>query len=163
MGLYGPRFSLPSLPDLPKPNLETMKRPLLAIIGLLVILAIAYVAIPMISNAGTGLFSNHTGVGWINNPLDLTHDGVYEADLLLTLTNTTDTLTTITLDVTSDSSELIIFCPYKTFPNVAPGNSRKTTCLIRRDPKLAIFSGSYTINVETNLGKTNTVLQVIAN
>ena len=99
----------------------------------------------------------------MNNPLDLSKDGVYEAQLILTLTNTTEELTDLTLNVTTDSDELIIFCPYSSFPNVASGNSRKTTCVVRRDPKNAIFSGSYTINVATNLGEKETTLNVISN
>ena len=160
MGLYGPKISLPSLPSIPRPSLGGLKRPVLAIIAIIIIAFLGLLVVPMLSNAGTGLFATHTGIGWVNNPLDLTKDGVYEAELLLTLNNTTSELQTITLDVTSDSKELIIFCPYKTFPNVAPGNSRRTACIVRRDPKMSVFSGSYTINIETNLGKSSTVLEI---
>jgi hypothetical protein len=162
MSLYGPKIELPELPQLPEINFEVLKKPIIAIVIILILSVVVYGTITFLSGMGNP-FSNPIGVAWNNNPLDLTKDGVYDAQLVLTLTNTTDSLTNITLDVTTNSTELIIFCPYQLFPNVSPGNSRKTTCIIRRDPKTAVFSGSYTINIKTNLGETNTTLNIISN
>ena len=163
MGLYGPRIELPEMPELPEINVNALKKPLFGLAVIVIVLILLYGMSTLFSSKGTGLFSNYIGVGWVNNPLDLTKNGVYESQLALTLTNTTEDLMDMTLEVTTDSEELIIFCPYKLFPNVSAGNSRKTTCIVRRDPKIAIFSGSYTIKVKTNLGETTTVLQVVSN
>jgi hypothetical protein len=163
MSLYGPRIELPELPQLPEINLESIKKPLSIIAIIILILIIIYGMSIMFSGKGVNLFSNHLKVDWINNPLDLTKNGTYESQLIITLKNTTDKLTDITLDITTDSEELIIFCPYKVFPTVAPGNDRKATCIVRRDPKLAIFSGSYTIQIKTNLGETTTILNIVSN
>ena len=163
MSLYGPRIELPEFPELPNIDFASLKKPLLGIALILIIIVLLYGMSSLFSSKGKDLFSNHIGINWVNNPLDLTKDGVYEAQLVLTLTNTTDELKDLTLEVTTDSEELIIFCPYSSFPNVASGNSRKTTCIVRRDPKIAIFSGSYTIKVVTNLGEKETTLNVVSN
>jgi len=97
---------------------------------------------------------------WKNNPLDLTSSTQY-AELNLTFMNTSKDTTDLTLNVTSESSEIIIFCPDSQFLNVSSQNQRQTTCLVRQNPNVKTSSGTYFINIKTNLGNAQTVLNII--
>ena len=100
-------------------------------------------------------------IQWKNNPLDLKNGNIPSAELGLTLINNLKETTDITLEVTSESNKIIIFCPDTTFLNVATGNQPQTTCIVRRNPNEKVFSGNYIINIKTNLGTTKTTFEVI--
>jgi len=139
------------------PNLGGAKKPLLIVAAVIVVILVVL----LLASSMEGWFNQPIGISWKNNPLDLKQPGVYSAELDLVLVNTTDKLTDIDLSVTTDSSEeLIIFCPYTHFTNVAPQNNRSVTCLIRRNPNNNIFSGTYTLTVTTNLGSAQTTLEI---
>ena len=159
MSIYGPRIRLPkiSLPLPHFPKINTKKA--LPIVMIIAIIAI----ILMIFSFAEFDFNSPISVSWKNNPLDLKKDLSYFAELEITLKNINEQTTNISLEVATESSELIIFCPDKEFPNVAPNNQRKTTCVVRRNPNEKIFSGNYTININTNLGSSKTTLEIIAN
>lgn len=159
MSIYGPRLRLPKLrlpdfsfPQLSLPQLNAKK------IGIILLLILIFATIlfglTMISN-----FNSPIAVSWKNNPLYLTETNNF-SELTLLLTNTSENTTNITLDVSSESKELIIFCPENEFPNVSVGKYRQTTCILRRNPNEKIFTGTYEILIKTNLGETTTTLEI---
>ena len=158
MSIYGPKIRLPSIslrmPRIPKIN-KKKAMPIVMIIALILLIGIIFTMADLD-------FSSSIKVSWKNNPLDLKVDLSQYAELNILLINTSDNTTNITLDVTSESKEIIIFCPDTDFPNVSVGNNRQTTCIIRRNPNEKIFSGNYTINVKTNLGEQKTLLEIRA-
>ncbi len=156
MSIYGPRLRLPkiSLPislAMPKLGLKT----LLILLSLILLIATItfFVSTPID-------FSQHITVYWNNNPLNLKENQATSAELKLIILNDSKETQNIMLEVNSESSELIIFCPDKSFPNVAQNHKRETTCIIRRNPNEKIFAGTYKINIITNLGKTSTTLEI---
>jgi len=157
MSIYGglPNFQLP---DLPIPESMQEKLPIILIV-LAVIVTMIVAAFIILPNAG-GVINPSISVNWKNNPLDLRESTSSSAELTVTLRNNTETKSDLTLDVGTESEELIVFCPYTFFTNVEPGDSRVVTCLVRRDPNSNIFAGTYTITVTSNLGTTKTSLEV---
>ena len=156
MSIYGPKIRLPnlSLPKIRIPKLNKKKAmPIVMILALIILIIMIF----MMADFN---FGSHIKVNWTNNPLYLKGDASQYAELELTLVNLQENTTNITLDVTSESSEIIIFCPDSKFPNVASQNLRKTTCIIRRNPNEKIFPGNYTINIKTNLGDAKTTLEI---
>jgi len=155
MSIYGPRIRLPriTLPNIRFPKIG------LKIIGLiLIIILLASTTIFLLSNPIN--FNNHISISWKNNPLILTNSNTGNSELNITLLNDTKETTKIILDINSESKELIIFCPDKEFPNVAPNHKRETSCIIRRNPNEKIFAGTYQIKIKTNLGETDTTLEI---
>ncbi len=159
MSIYGPKIRLPKI-RLPKPRIPKINpkkvMPIVMIIAILIIILIIFSVADLD-------FNPHIQVNWKNNPLDLKSDLSHFAELNLTLVNTSEQTTDITVDVTTESDELIIFCEDASFPNVAPGKDRKTRCIVRRNPNEKIFSGTYSLNITTNLGSTKTDLIVNTN
>jgi hypothetical protein len=158
MSIYGPRIKIPSLrlPDISvskMPEINIKKLGLLFII--ILVIATLIFSFGILSNLGGPI-----AVYWENNPLKLDETTNF-SELTIVLTNTTDSMKTITLDVITNSSELIIFCPEKEFPNVESGNFRQTSCVVRRNPNQKIFTGTYDILINTNIGETITTLSVI--
>jgi hypothetical protein len=155
MSIYGPKIRMPSfrLPKLsvPKPEISIKGISLILII-ILIIATIAFIFSNPIS------FNNHINIYWVNNPLDLKDKT--NAELNLSIINTGETTQNISLSVTTDSEEIIIFCPDAEFPNVAPGHERKTTCIVRRNPNTKIFSGTYMLSIQTNLGSKQTSIEI---
>ena len=180
MSLYGPKLRLPKV-ELPSPssgpswNLEKEKKILIYLIGAIILVGILYFAIPPVISFFTGgldsMLNPAVSVAWRNNPLNITN-GVREAELDLTLTNTTKTeQTQVTFNITSNSNEIIIFCPNSIYDsnkgvylleNIAPGDKRKIPCIIRRNPAESVFSGVYTLDILTSLGNTKTNLEIIS-
>ncbi|MEK6958555.1 MAG: hypothetical protein AABW59_00765 [archaeon] len=157
MSIYGglPDFKLP---DLPIPENIQDKLPIILIV-LAVIITMVVAAFIILPNAG-GVLNPSIGINWKNNPLDLRESSSGSAELTITLRNNTETKNDLTLDVSTESEELIVFCPYTFFTNVEPNDTRAVTCVIRRDPKSNIFAGTYTLTVSSNLGSTKTSLEV---
>ena len=161
MSIYDRGFNLP---ELKMPNFSKIKLPkpkdAIQLAGIIIIIILIIT---------TGLFlistpinlSQHINVTWKNNPLSLSDNLAQNAELLLIITNNTEMTENINLNVTTESKEILVFCPDQQFPNVAPGHKRSTTCLIRRNPNEKIYSGTYQINIKTNIGSTNTTLEVI--
>ncbi len=160
MSVYGPKIRLPriSLPRFSLPSIKVSPKKIGIILIIILIIATIVAFYPSIENIN---FNSHIGVYWNNNPLNLKDSLTKNAELTIVLTNNTEKVQDINLSVTTESDELIIFCPYKTFENIETNNNRQTTCLIKRNPNTTIFSGSYTITIKTNLGETKTVLQII--
>jgi hypothetical protein len=156
MSIYGPKIKLPKI-SLPKPRLPKINKK--KAMPVLIIIALIILIILVISMADLD-FTSSTKVSWKNNPLSLKNDTSQYAELELNIINNSKETTNITLAVTSESSEIIIFCPDNMFPNVASGNQRQTTCIVRRNPNEKVFSGNYTINIKTNLDETKTLLEL---
>jgi len=159
MSIYGPKINLPkiSLPGMPDLSSLGEKAPL--ILGVIAVIVIVLLLITF----GPGLtksFNPAIVASWKENPLDLKSDVAKNAELNLVLFNTTEKMTDITLKVTTESSEILVVCPYVEFKNVEPGNNRQVTCIIRRNPNSTIFAGNYTLSISTNLGSTKTILEV---
>ncbi len=158
MSIYGPKLKLPkmSLPnisfDIPKPDTKT--------ISIIIIIIIALATIFFLLSDPFGMGGN-VRVSWKNNPLDLRDNVQSMAELTITLTNNSSETKNITLDVVTESEELLVFCPDKNFPNVAPNTSRITKCVIRRNPSEKIFSGTYKLNIKSNIGETQTILEIM--
>lgn len=178
MSLYGPRLNLPKI-DLPSAsnpswNLDKEKKLIIGIAVAIIILIILVIIGPPILNALTEIsinsFNPAVGVVWRNNPLDITQ-GIKEAQLDLVLTNNTKNLIKETLfNITTDSEEIIIFCPNSLYDankssylveNLAPNDIRKIPCIIRRNSAASVFSGTYSIKVNTTLGNIVTNFQII--
>ena len=159
MSIYGPKIRLPKI-SLPHPHLPKLNKkkamPIVMIIALIILIGLVF----MVADLD---FGSSTKVSWKNNPLNLKDDMAQYAELEINLTNTLKETTDLTLEVTSESNEIIIFCPDKIFPNVSTGNQRQTTCIVRRNPNEKIFSGTYSLNITTNLGSTKTDLIVNTN
>jgi len=156
MSIYGPKIRLPSisLPNIRIPKLNKKKAmPIVMILALIVLIS-------MIFMMADFSFNPHIKVNWTNNPLYLKGDASQYAELEITLINSLESTADITLEVTTESSEIIIFCPDSKFPNVASQNQRQTTCILRRNPNEKIFPGNYTINITTNLGEAKTTLEI---
>lgn len=178
MSLYGPRLKLPKV-ELPNPsnpswNMDKEKKLIIGVIAALVIIALLVLIVPIILNSLSEIslpsFNPAVGVVWRNNPLDITQ-GIKEAQLDLILTNTTKTLIKETLfNITTDSEEIIIFCPNSLYDanksayvveNLSPNDKRKIPCIIRRNAAASVFSGTYTLNINTTLGNTTTAFEII--
>ena len=156
MSIYGPKIRLPSisLPRIRIPKINKKKlMPIVMILALIILIS-------MIFMMADFSFNSHIKVNWTNNPLYLKGDASQYAELEITLINSQETTTDITLEVNSESSEIIIFCPDSKFPNVSSQNLRQTTCIVRRNPNEKIFPGNYTINIKTNLGEAKTTLEI---
>jgi hypothetical protein len=153
MSVYGPKIELPHL-ELPDANIDP--KIVASVIGLIaLIILVIYFAPPFIQSLNPPL-----KISWTNNPLDLKDNPSTPASLDIIVVNNTKEMTDITLSVTTESDEIIIFCPYTTFSKVEPDKERQTTCLLRRNPESTIFSGTYNIKVKSNLGEMTTVLEV---
>jgi hypothetical protein len=155
MSIYGPRISLPKF-KMPKITMPAKKGAIKIVAGILIMLIIIFVLTFALT------YNPTIQVAWSQNPIDLKEENSITT-LYLTLINSTDLTQDISLEVTTNSEELIIFCPDKYFENVSPGNRRETSCLIRRNPDKKIFAGDYTIEIKTNLGETKTILGVRTN
>ncbi|MFA5763297.1 MAG: hypothetical protein WC915_00620 [archaeon] len=157
MSIYNKKFKLPkiklAMPQIPIPNLNARA------LGIALILIIILATIFFIASNPV-ILNNHILISWTNNPLSLTDNSTQNAELHLTLINTSKTMQNISLEVTSNSQEIIIFCPDNEFPNVASGNRRETACVIRKNPAQKVFSGTYEINIKTNLGEATTSLEI---
>ena len=167
MSIYGGRLHLPKIfsrdnagvPAEPSGSGPDIKAKLPMIIGALLVIIVIILLIVF----GPGMMKSLNppiSVYWKNNPLDLMDDATQSAEMNIVLVNTTDKISDITLEVTTESKELIVFCPYTAFTKVEPGNNRQVTCVIRRDPNERIFAGNYTLTVKTNLGEVKTTLEV---
>ncbi len=178
MSLYGPRLNLPKV-DLPSPsnpswNLDKEKKLIIGIVIALIVIGLLIVIVPIILNSLSEVsmpsFNPAVSVVWKNNPLDITQ-GVTNAQLDLILTNTTKNLVKETLfNITTDSKEIIIFCPDSLYDvnkssyvveNLSPNDKRKIPCIIRRNASASVFSGTYTLNINTSLGNTTTNFEII--
>ncbi|MFA6064310.1 MAG: hypothetical protein WCW44_01640 [archaeon] len=181
MSLYGPKIRLPKV-DIPIAsgggaswNLEKEKKIAIYAIIAIVVIAILWLAVPVIFTFLTSgldsMLNPAVTINWRNNPLNITN-GVREAELDLTLTNTSkEEQTEVSFNITTNSNEIIIFCPNSLYDtnkgryvleNIAPGDKRKIPCIIRRNPDASVFSGSYTLDVITSLGNVKTNLEIIS-
>ena len=156
MSIYGPKIRLPKI-SLPHPHLPKLNKkkvmPIVMIVAVIILIGLVF----MVADLD---FGSSTKISWKNNPLDLKDDVTQYAELELNLTNTLKETTDINLEVTSESNEIIIFCPDKIFPNVSTGNQRQTTCIVRRNSNEKVFSGNYTINIKTNIEETKTFIEI---
>jgi hypothetical protein len=161
MSVYGPKIRLPKISlrlpsiSIPKPNVNGKSIAIVLVIILILATTAFLTANPVDLNSGIGVY-------WNNNPLDLKSADTH-SELNLVVKNTSETTQNISLAVTTESNEIIVFCPDEEFPNVAPNMDRKTTCIVRRNPQEKIFSGTYNINIVTSLATAKTVLEVKTN
>jgi len=178
MSLYGPRINLPRI-EIPSPanpswNLEKEKKFAILIVAAIIVLILLVVFLPPIIQGATEYLNNSMNpavqVSWKSNPLDLTKQ-VKEAEMDLLITNTGKETTSVTFNITTPSKEIIIFCPNSIYDannsrylleNISPGDKRKIPCIVRRDSSESVFSGSYTITIDTSIGKIDTVLEIIS-
>jgi hypothetical protein len=154
MSVYGPKINLPKV-ELPETNIDP--KIIWGIVLLVVLLVLFFVVVPVIGQ----MMNPPIRVSWTNNPLNLKEKPSEPAELNLTLINNTDEMITLNLEVTTPSNEILVFCPYVLFENVESGKERQVKCLIRRNPDSLIFAGTYDLKIKTNLGETNTTLQVV--
>jgi ABC-type transport system involved in cytochrome bd biosynthesis fused ATPase/permease subunit len=106
MSVYGPKIRFPKIgfPRFALPNLNLKK-----ILPIIVAILIIALILLLVSFAD---FNSHITISWKNNPLTLTSTTLEKtAELTINLVNDTDTKKDITLNVTTESSEIIIFCP----------------------------------------------------
>jgi hypothetical protein len=160
MSVYGPKIRLPKLNlripqiNLPKPSINGKAIAIVLIVILIVATTIFLTTFPLAN------FGSPVKVSWTNNPLDLRNGLTGHAELNLVIINTSEQIQDISIKVTTESKEIIIFCPDESFPTVATNMERKTSCIVRRNPSEKIFSGTYNINIATNIGDAQTTLEV---
>lgn len=167
MSIYGGKLHLPKIfsrdPTIPSgdstgggPGIAS-KLPIIigALLVIIVIILLIVFGPEMMKSLNPAI-----SVSWKNNPLDLKDQSSNSAELNIVLVNTTDKITDITMEVTTESDELIVFCPYTAFTKVEPGNNRQVTCIVRRNPEKNIFAGNYTLTITTNLAEAKTTLEV---
>jgi len=178
MSLYGPRLNLPKI-DLPSTsnpswNLDKEKKLIigagLLILFLVIIAIIGPTILSTLNELITNSFNPSVEVIWRNNPLDI-KQGVKEAQLDLVLTNNTKSLIKETyFNITTDSEEIIIYIPDSLYDanksaylveNLAPNDKRKIPCIVRRNSAATVFSGTYTLKINTTLGNTTTNFEII--
>jgi hypothetical protein len=178
MSLYGPRLNLPKV-DLPSPanpswNLDKEKKLIIGVLAALILIAIIIIIGPIILNALGSFtlpsFNPSIEVNWRNNPLDITQ-GIKEAQLdLILINNTKELIKETRFNITTDSEEIIIFCPNSLYDanksaylveNLSPEDKRKIPCIVRRNAAAAVFSGTYTLKINTTLGNTTTKFEII--
>lgn len=168
MSLYGPKIRLPKvdapIPGNPSWNFDKERKWILgAIVAIIVIVIIWFAGPILLSGAGDALgntFNPAIQVSWKNNPLNLKTSSVDSAQLSIVFTNTSKQTQDIYFALNYPSTEIIEFCPEYTLKNVAPGDSRTVNCTFRRNGE--IFSGTYSIDVNSNLGTAKTKLEIIA-
>lgn len=167
MSLYGPKLRLPKV-DIPTPgnpswNMDKEKKWLLMIgIAIVIIVAAIFLGPIILNSAGEGLgnaLSPALQISWKNNPLDLKTNPVDAAELTLTFNNTTKQDQNISFSLSYPNTEIIEYCPKYDFSNVAAGDTRTVTCFIRRNGE--IFTGTYSITVNSTLGNATTKLEVL--
>lgn len=154
MSVYGPKLDLPKV-ELPETNIDPR---IIAGVVLLLVLVISLIFVMPLINS---VMNPAIKVSWSNNPLNLKERPTEPAELNLTLINNTDEIINLTLEVTTPSNEILVFCPYTSFENVEAKKERQVKCLVRRNPDNLIFAGTYDLKIKTNLGETNTTLQVL--
>ncbi|MFA5357737.1 MAG: hypothetical protein WC308_02335 [archaeon] len=162
MSLYGPKISLPEMPKIPEINMENLKGPAIAMGAIIIAIIILFIIFSLLETQSGNIFSESIRVEWANNPLDLTKENANEALLKLTLTNITTNSLDIHAELDTNSEEILIYPTQASFSNVAPGDYRKTSFIVKANPNKTIFSGSYTISIKTNLGEKKVKLEVIA-
>jgi hypothetical protein len=157
MSIYNKKLKLPKI-KLVMPQIKIPKLSIKAL-GIAILLILLLTTVFFIASNPINL-NSHILVSWKNNPLVLSDDSIDNSELYLILVNNSTQMQNIDLTVTTDSKEIIIFCPDNKFPTVASGNRRETTCLIRRNPNEKVFAGTYQITISTNLGETTTSLEI---
>jgi hypothetical protein len=178
MSLYGPRINLPKV-EIPSSagkswNLEKEKKIALFVIAAIIILILLAIILPPIIQGITEYVNSSMNpsvkVSWKNNPLDLTKE-IKEATMEILITNTTKQNQNVSFNITSPSKEIIIFCPNSIYDtnlgaylleNISPSDIRKIPCIVRRNSEESVFSGIYTISIDTSLGKITTNLEIIS-
>lgn len=153
MSVYGPRLELP---EIKMPELGLDPKLIIGVIVLIVIILIGLIIVPPFLDS----LNPPIKVSWTNNPLDLKENPTIPAELTIILINTTKEEITMSFEVITNSEEILVFCPYNVFPNVEAGNTRKTTCVVRRNPDSVIFTGTYNLTIKSTLGETKTTLEV---
>jgi len=136
-------------------------------IGIAALVIIAAVLLgPMLLNTTWDAIGNSFNpaiqVSWSNNPLNLKANPTDNAMFTVTFTNTTKENLDINYTATSVSSEILIFPPAGTLTNVAPGDKRIVSFSIRKNVNVSVFTGTYTIDIASNIGEVKTKLDVIA-
>lgn len=157
MSIYGPRIRLPQI-NIPEIPIKVPEIGLKTIIGILLIILIISTILFFVMNPIQ--LNQHITTQWKNNPLNLEKNLENYSELKIILLNDTKETQDLTLIVQTESNELMIDCPDKEFPRVAPNHKRETICTIIKNPFEKIFTGTYQIKINTNLGETTTTLEV---
>lgn len=154
MSVYGPKLDLLKI-ELPDSNIDP--KIIAGVVIIIALILVLVIVLPLI----TQVLNPPVKLSWNNNPLNLREKPTEPAELNVTLINNSQDTLNLTLDVTTQSNEILVFCPYTYFENVGPGKERQVKCLVRRNPDSLIFAGTYDLNVITTLGQTTTTLQVV--
>ncbi len=168
MSLYGPRIKLPKLelPEVSAPSFDSGKSKKIALFGgiALVIIIVLFLAGPPTITWLGGFFSapvkSPVNLSWNNNPWNIKQDPSSTAELSITFINNTSLDKNVYFSLNYPTRELLEFCPEYQLSALSPGDQRKITCLFRRVGE--IYSGTYTIEVLSNLGNEKTKLEIIA-
>jgi len=181
MSLYGPRLNLPKVnfpnPSNPSWNMDKEKKLIIgigiALLILLILVIIGPIILKSLSEITLPSFNPAVQVDWENNPLYRTQ-GMTSAQLTLIITNNTkELIKELLFNVKTDSGEIEINCPNSLYDvnksnyvlyNLSPNDVRKIPCIVRRlyDPtNELVYSGTYTIKINTTLGNTTTNFEII--
>ncbi len=169
MSLYGPKIRMPKV-DMPNPgnpswNLEKEKKIAIFIAAAIIIVIIAVFAVPYLLNGASGIIgnigeANGVSLSWNNNPLDLKKNPTEYATLTIEFTNTGKFEKTINFEIMNPYPELLDVCSADKLETMLPGDKRTVNCLFRRNGE--IFTGTYSIEVASNVGNAKTKLEIIA-
>ncbi len=169
MSLYGPKIRMPKM-DMPQPgnpswNMEKEKKIAIFVVVAIIIILIAVIAIPAILNQASGALdglgeANGVKTEWSNNPLDLKKNPTEYATLTIEFTNTGKFERTINFEIINPYPELLDVCSADKLETMLPGDKRTVNCLFRRNGE--IFTGTYTIEIRSDVGSAKTKLDIIA-
>ena len=168
MSLYGPRIKLPrlELPEISAPSFDLGEMKKVAImvgVVLFVIVILFLVGAPTINWIGGFLLAStqeSIKLKWNNNPWNIKQYPYSTAELSITFINNTTTDKNVYFSLNYPKREFVEFCPDYHLEALSPGDQRKITCLFRRVGE--IYSGTYTIEIVSNLGSQKTKLEIIA-
>jgi len=171
MSLYGPKIRMPKV-DMPQAgnpswNLDKEKKIAVFAIIAIIVIVIGIFVIPAVLRSATGLFglfdntmANGINLSWSNNPLDLKKDPTNYAALTVEFTNTGKFERTVNFEIINPYPELLDICSTSKLETMLPGDKRTVTCLFRRNGE--IFTGIYTIEVQSDVGNAKTKLEIVA-
>ncbi|MEI7961411.1 MAG: hypothetical protein WCI04_03670 [archaeon] len=167
MSLYGPKLRLPKVeipnPSNPSWNLEKEKKLIIGIVVAVVLIALIVLFGPLLVNGTGEAFGNTLNpamqISWKNNPVNLKTNPVDSAELTIEFINTTKERMDINFSLIYPNKEILEYCPKYYFEKVSPQDTRSVTCFVKRNGE--IYTGTYSIEIKSNLGNTTTKLEII--
>ncbi|MFA6269259.1 MAG: hypothetical protein WCW13_05060 [archaeon] len=177
MSLYGPKIHLPKveLPSPANPSWGMEKEKKIFVFGVLAIIIIVLLVmfLPPLTQGVADFFSNSINpavqLSWNNVPLDKTKS-IDRAEMSISFTNKDTATKDILYNFNYDREILYEMCVGALYDanqnayiiqNVSQNEKRVLKCSFNTRPDKTVLTGSYTIEVASNIGNVKTTLEVI--